>query len=138
MSDSTFVYEDEWGEIIDRPAADLTELRWFDTTAAMSKDKFEEWLSTFADYVGRLHHRRVLIDGTSFKMNPSFMDGEWRDANIIPRYNAAGVTSFAFHMPAEMPMIGKPPAPEAPGKFPTGYFGSRERALQWLARTRSD
>jgi len=49
-----------------------------------------------------------------------------------PRYNAAGVTKLAFHMPAAMPMVGKPPGPEGPGRFPTGYFGSRQDALGWL------
>jgi len=31
-----------------------------------------------------------------------------------------------------MPMAGKPPAPEGPGRFPTGYFASRQEALGWL------
>ena len=132
MADSKSVYEDEWGEIIDRPSSDLIELRWFDTTASMSKEQFQQWLTTFADQVGRLHRSRVLVDGTNFRTNPAFMDGGWRDANIIPRYNAAGVVSFAFHMPAEMPMVGKPPAREDPGRFPTGYFGSRKEAVGWL------
>jgi hypothetical protein len=66
-------------------------------------------------------------------MSPAKMDGPWRDANIIPRYNAAGVAKFAFHMPDGMPMIGEPPTPEAPGRFPTGYFGRRQDALDWLA-----
>ena len=134
MVDSKIVYEDEWGEIIDRPSSDVIEVRWFDTTASMSKEEFERWLSIFADHVGHLRRSRVLIDGTSFKVNPAFMDGAWRDANIIPRYNAAGVTSFAFHMPAEMPMVGQPPAHEEPGRFPTGYFGSRQEAVGWLKR----
>jgi hypothetical protein len=134
MVDSKVVYEDEWGEIIDRPSSDVIEVRWFDTTASMSKEEFQRWLSTFADHVGRLRRSRVLIDGTSFKTNPALMDGAWRDANIIPRYNAAGVTSFAFHMPAEMPMVGQPPAPEEPGRFPTGYFASRQEAVGWLKR----
>ena len=95
----------------------------------MSKEQFQKWLSIFADQVARAQRQRVLVDATSFRMNPAFMDGAWRDANIIPRYNAAGVTRFAFHMPAGMPMIGKAPAPEGPGRFPTGYFGSREEAL---------
>ncbi len=30
-------------------------------------------------------------------------------------------------------MIGEPPAIEAPGQFPTGYFGRRQDALGWLA-----
>src|SRR5712692_1706403 len=69
-------------------------------------------------------------------MSPANMDGPWRDANIIPRYNAAGVAKFAFHMPEGMPMIGKPPAPEGPGRFLTGYFGRRHDALDWLATSR--
>ena len=42
------------------------------------------------------------------------MDLAWRDANIIPRYNTAGVKRFAFLMPAGMPAIGTPPSPEGP------------------------
>jgi hypothetical protein len=134
MSDSQIVYGDQWGEIIDRPAMDLVELRWFDSTATMSKAEFERWLATFAGWVGRVRRPRVLIDATSFKMNPAFMDGDWRDANIIPRYNDAGVRRFAFQFPAGMPMIGQAPAPEGPARFPTGYFGSRQDALDWLSR----
>jgi len=52
---------------------------------------------------------------------------------IIPRYNQAGVEKFAFLMPAGMPAIGAPPAPETPGTFPTAYFGSRADATAWLA-----
>ena len=123
------VYEDEWGEIIDRPSIDLVEVRWFDTTASMSKDAFQRWLTVFADHVGRLRRSRVLIDATSFKMDPALMDADWRDANIIPRYGTAGVKRFAFHMPGGMPMIGRAPEREGPAQFPTGYFGSRVDAL---------
>jgi hypothetical protein len=130
---TAIVYEDRWGEVIDRPAEDLLELRWFDTTAAMSHDEFQRWLATFAGCVETCARARVLVDSTSFTMNPQDMDGPWRDANIIPRYNAAAVTRFAFHMPTGMPMIGAEPAPEDPARFPTGYFGSREDALNWLS-----
>lgn len=127
------VYEDRWGEIFDRKSADLVEVRWFDSTADMSGSQFQEWLTKFAESVERCGRSRVLIDSTNFRMNPAKMDGEWRDANIIPRYNAAGVARFAFLMPEGMPMIGEPPAPEPPGRFPTGYFGRRQDALEWLA-----
>jgi hypothetical protein len=60
------------------------------------------------------------------------MDGDWRDANIIPRYNKAGVRRFAFLMPEGMPAIGTPPAVEGPADFPTAYFGSRADALAWF------
>jgi hypothetical protein len=128
------VYEDRWGEVLDRPSTDLIELRWFDTTAEMSAQEFKSWLTTFAGLVERCRRSRVLIDSTSFRMNPADMDGPWRDANIIPRYNSAGVARFAFHMPEGMPMIGVPPAAEGPGRFPTGYFGRRQEALDWLAQ----
>ena len=134
MSDS--VYEDRWGEVFDRPSADLIELRWFDTTAEMSGRQFQDWLATFAGCVEKCGRSRVLIDSTSFRMNPANMDGNWRDANIIPRYNAAGVAKFAFHFQEGMPMIGAPPAPEGPARFPTAYFGRRQAALEWLANDR--
>jgi len=66
-------------------------------------------------------------------MNPANMNAAWRDSNIVPRYNAAGLKKFAFHMPQGMPMIGKPPAVEGPATYPTGYFGSRHDALDWLS-----
>ncbi len=127
------VYEDRWGEIFDRPSIDVIEVRWFDTTADMTAPEFQAWLSKFAESVERCGRSGVLIDSTTFRMSPALMDGPWRDANIIPRYNAAGVTKFAFHMPDGMPRIGEPPTPEAPGRFPTGYFGRRQDALDWLA-----
>jgi hypothetical protein len=36
-------------------------------------------------------------------------------------------------MPAGMPAVGAPPAPEGPAALPTGYFDSRPAALAWLA-----
>jgi hypothetical protein len=126
------VYEDRWGEVFDRPSADLIELRWFDTTADMSVHEFQDWLTEFAGWVEKCGRSRVLIDSTSFRMNPALMDGPWRDLHIIPRYNAAGVAKFAFHMPDGMPMIGAPPAAEEPGLFATAYFGRRQDALDWL------
>ena len=127
------VYEDKFGEIFDRPSANLVELRWFDSTAEMSAPEFQSWLTKFVECVERCGRSGVLVDSTVFRMSPAKMDGPWRDANIIPRYNAAGVKRFAFHMPEGMPMIGEPPGIEAPGQFPTGYFGRRQDALDWLA-----
>jgi len=127
------VYADRRGEVLDRPAADLIELRWFDTTEDMSAQEFQQWLAEFAGCVEQRRRTRVLVDGTSFRMNPAHMNAPWRDANIVPRYNAAGVARFAFHMPDGMPLVGAPPAPEGPASFPTGYFSRRQDALDWLA-----
>lgn len=128
---SEIVYEDLHGEVIDR--GDFVEIRWFDATSELDSEGFNAWLALFAGIVEERRRPGVLVDGLAFLMDPAHMDGEWRDANIIPRYNAAGVRRFAFVMPAGMPAIGAAPAPEGPGDFPTGYFGRREDAIAWLA-----
>jgi hypothetical protein len=95
----------------------------------MSAEQFRNWLTTFADSVERVRRPLVLSDGTQFMMNPANLDDEWRDANVTPRYNAAGVYRFAVLFPEGAPGIG---APEGPATFPTAYFARRQDALNWL------
>jgi hypothetical protein len=66
-------------------------------------------------------------------MDPANSNGQWRDENIVPRYNSGGVRKFAFHMPAGMLAIGSPPEREGPAAYPTAYFARRQAALDWLA-----
>ncbi len=132
--ETAIVFEDEFGEIIDREGQGFIEIRWFDTTATLDGDGFNRWLAGFAGAVEASRRPGVLVDSLAFRMDPGYMDGEWRDANIIPRYNQAGVRGFAFLMPEGMPAIGAPPAPEGPADFPTGYFGRRADAVSWLTR----
>lgn len=134
---AAILHDDRWGQVIDRPDDDLLEIRWYDTTAELDGATFNAWLAMFA---GRTEERRrsgVLVDSTSFRMDPHHMDGAWRDANIIPVYVRAGVRRFAFHMPENMPAIGTEPQVEGPATFPTAYFASRADALAWLAGTES-
>jgi len=131
---SNHVYEDRWGEVIDHTDSDFLEIRWYDTTDAMSKDEFQRWLTLFAENEERLRRSCCLIDATNFKMDPANSDGPWREVHIVPRYNAAGVKKFAFHFPAGMPLIGKPPQVEGVAKYLTGYFGRRQDVLDWFAR----
>ena len=128
----TTVYEDRWGEIIDHPSENILEIRWFDSTAEMTSNEFNEWMSQFATEVERTGRKLSLVDALQFRMPPDRRDAGWRDANIIPRYNKAGVQRFAFLMPEQMPLIGTAPAPEEPANFPTGYFGTRRDAVAWL------
>ena len=130
---ATVVYDDEFGSMIDWADDDYVEIRWYDATAAMTRDQFNRWLEGFAGGVEQAGRSGVLVDSIQFAMDMSQMDGEWRDANIIPRYNAAGVRKFAFLMPAGMPAIGAEPAKEGPADYPTAYFGTRAEAVAWLA-----
>lgn len=131
---SQIVWEDKWGEVIDRPDLDLIEIRWYDTTRDLDGKVFNDWLAAFAGLVERARRSGVLTDSTAFLMPMERMDSAWRDENIIPRYNAAGVKKFAFLMPEGMPAIGAPPAREGRADFPTGYFATRASALAWLAK----
>lgn len=118
--------------MIDYPTRNLIEIRWYDSTVELDRQSFNDWLSMFAGHVESTRRQGILVDSTSFRMPQNEMDAGWRDANIIPRYNSAGVRRFAFHMPAGMPAIGAEPAPEGPADFPTGYFVNRDAALAWL------
>ena len=131
--DATVIYNDGFGSVIDWADDDFVEIRWYDTTKDLSAERFNDWLTAFAGEVERAGRSGVLVDAVQFRMDMAAMDFAFRDANIIPRYNAAGVKRFAFLMPAGMPAVGAPPAPEGPATFPTGYFDSRPAALAWLA-----
>jgi hypothetical protein len=133
MSAVNQVYEDRFGAVLDHGDAGYIEIRWYDATEDMSADQFQGWLSEFAGQVERARRPGALIDTTSFLMDRANMDDDWRDANIIPRYNAAGVEKFAFLVPEGMPAVGQPPAPLGPADFPTAYFARRQDALDWLA-----
>jgi hypothetical protein len=132
MTDARVLHEDIWGAVIDYPEANIIEIRWYDTTVDLDRQSFNAWLSMFASYVESTKRRGILVDATSFRLAPQEMDAGWRDANIIPRYNSAGVVRFAFHMPEGMAAIGAEPAREGPATFPTCYFGTRKAALAWL------
>ena len=130
---STIMWEDGYGEVIDRPHADLIEIRWYDTTSRLGAAEFQDWLTRFAGSVEEAGRTAILTDSTAFRMDIGNMSGDWRDANIIPRYNQAGVMKFAFVMPQGMPAVGAPPTHEGPATYLTAYFDSRQAALAWIA-----
>jgi hypothetical protein len=132
MAEARLVYSDNWGDVIDRPSDNCVEIRWFDTTSAMNGADFNAFLADYASQIEACGRGNALVDSVQFKMDMTKMDRGWRDQNIIPRYNAAGLRKFAFIMPPSMPAIGTAPAKEGPANFPTGYFGSRADALAWL------
>ena len=132
MSAISVVYADQWGDVLDRAGDDCLEIRWFDTTSEMSGEDFKAFLTRYAEHFAACGRRNGLVDAVQFKSDSAYETMGWRDENIVPRYNAAGMLKFAFVMPAGMPAIGTEPAAEGPAEFPTGYFGGRADALEWL------
>jgi hypothetical protein len=125
-----------WGSVLHHEADGALELRWLPSTADMSDDDFEATLELFAAEAERTGASFLLIDATQFRHRPGPGVMDWRDENIIPRYERAGVERLAFHMPSDFPgevvERGATPAPEGGASFPTGRFLERSGALAWL------
>ena len=129
------VARNRWGVVLNHEAWRTLELSWLSSTSEMSDDGFKETLALFAAEGERAKPGYMIIDATEF--DHELGDGvlEWRDREIIPRYNAAGVKKFAFLWPEGMPGTvesGGTPTPEGSANFPTGWFTGRERAYKWL------
>jgi len=128
---STELARNEWGAVVRHEEMHLLELRWFESTASMTDGGFMATLCLFVWEAEKAKPSCLLIDATQFRHK--FGEGvmAWRDAHIIPRYGAAGVRRFAFHMPPGFPGAGKEEV-EGPAVFPTKWFTSRKEALDWL------
>ena len=132
---SAKVATNAWGEILHHDADGVLELRW--VPSKMTDGAFKATLALFAWEAERLRPSFLLIDATQFRheFGPGVM--QWRDDSIIPRYGAAGVRKFAFHVPAGFPgtmEAGGKEAFEGPAIFPTAWFSERQHALTWLRK----
>ncbi|MEM9037813.1 MAG: STAS/SEC14 domain-containing protein [Actinomycetota bacterium] len=127
------IHEDTYGSVIDYPDDDYLEVRWYDSSDAFTGETFSRRSALFADLVEQHGRSTVLIDAVQFGMNAEDMDVEWRDANVIPRLNDAGLRKIALVVPADVPPVGAPPAPDGPANFPTAFFATRAEARAWLA-----
>ena len=131
------VARNHWGVVLWHPNWRTLELKWLPTTREMTDQGFKDTITVYAGEGERLSPRWMLIDATEFvhEFGPGTLD--WREEHIIPRYNAAGVTKFAFIMPAGFPgsveQSHTPGVEGAVAKFPTGWFEARGRAYEWLA-----
>lgn len=124
---------DDFGAVSHDQERGLIELEWFESTASMGDDDFKRGIERLARLAEEYRAPNVLIDVTRFAHRPSPDFGPWRDEQIIPRYNGAGIRKFAFLVPAGAGT--SEPAAEGPATFPTGYFDSREDVYEWFARS---
>jgi hypothetical protein len=132
---SSMLVSNTWGEIIHREADDILELRWL--PGKMTDGAFKATLALFAWEAEKVRPSFLLIDATRFQHQPGPNMMQWRDDCIVPRYGAAGVRKFAFHMPAGFPgtmEAGGKEAFEGPAIFPTAWFSERQHALDWFRK----
>jgi hypothetical protein len=128
-------HRDEFGVVLFHEDEGILELRWLEASAGMTDDDFKRSMERYAASAQEHQSPFLLVDVTDFKHSPGEEVASWRDDQIIPRYNAAGVRKFAFLLPEGAPGTvesGSQPAPEPPGAFPTGYFAERQHILDWF------
>lgn len=126
-----------WGVVLHHKEDRILELRWLPSTASMSDGAFKATLALFASEAERVRPSFLLIDALQFRHE--FGEGvmHWRDDHIIPRYGAAGVLKFAFHVPEGFPNtmeFGGRETTDDPAIFPTAWFSARKNALEWLRK----
>jgi hypothetical protein len=133
---STEVASTEYGVIIDHDEWNTLELKWLPATKDATEAQARDTMALFAAETEKLRPRFLIVDATEFLHRWADDMMAWRDREIIPRYNAGGVTKFAFIAGEGVPFptveSGARPAPEGPATFPTGWFKTREAACQWL------
>ena len=127
---AVIVRHDEWNTL---------ELKWLPTSKDATEAQAREVMALFAAQAEQLKPQFLLVDTTEFFHRWADDMMAWRDQEIIPHYNAGGVSKFAFITGEGVPFptveSGADPAPEGPASFPTGWFAGRDRAYEWLAET---
>jgi hypothetical protein len=131
------VASDQWGQIIYYDDWNTLELKWLPATKDATEAQARDTMALFAAETEKRKPRFLIVDTTEFFHRWADDMMAWRNQEIIPRYNAGGVTKFAFIAGAGVPFptveSGAEPGPEGPADFPTGWFKTREAAYQWLA-----
>ena len=128
----TELYRDQFGVLLEDLEHRLLELKWVEGSASMTDDDFKAWLDRFSTEAEARRQPYLVINVRQFRHRPGPEIAAWRDEHVIPRYNRAGVTKFAFLLPEGS--AGAAPAPEPPGKFPTGYFDTTAKIEAWFSQ----
>lgn len=125
----------EWGIVLHNETAGILELRWLPT--AMTDGAFKATLALLAMEAEQVRPTFLLVDMSEFRHQPGPGVTQWRDDTITPRYGAAGVRKFAFHVPKGFPGTiesGGKEKIEGPAVFPTAFFSERQHALDWFKK----
>lgn len=135
MPTAVELYRDQFAAYFLEADHHAIEQQWLSPTKGMTEQQFRDGVSRLAELLLRERVPNALVDLTYMGYSPAPDFEPWRQANIIPKYNAAGVTKFAFLMPAGYTNTvenGLKPAKEGAADFPFGYFGTRDGISKWF------
>ena len=113
---------------------DVLEFIWKEATQDMQDEDFKEALRAFTIRAAEKGATHLLVDLRPFRHKMNKELGAWRDTEISPLYNKAGIKRFAYILPAGAP--GTPesePDKRSPGEeFYTRFFTSEDAAHSWV------
>ena len=135
MTTPADLYSDRIARYLRDPEHNAIELRWLDEANGMSEAQFRAGIERLAGFMERERPPHVLVDMATLEFRPAGDFDQWRQANIIPRYNKAGVLKFAFlvNKDAEYTVErGHAPSAEGSAHFQTGYFNTRDGVVKWF------
>jgi|SRR5215469_16305098 len=136
MNDN-IVASDQFGQIIFYAEWNTLELRWLPSTKDATEAQARDTMVLFTAETEKRKPSALIVDTTQFQHQFADDMMAWRDKEILPHYNAAGVTKFAFIAPPGFPgptvEKGAQPATDGPANFPSAWFSTREGAYAWLA-----
>jgi hypothetical protein len=90
------VAKDKWDQIIFYDEWNTLELRWLPSTRDTTDDDVRETMKLFTAEAEKRMPSLLIVDTTEFHHRWGEGMMEWRNAEIIPGYNRAGVKKLAF------------------------------------------
>jgi hypothetical protein len=109
---------------------------WLPTTETIDMDAFKDALRVYSDKAVEHSIRACRVDLRNFRGRPTAEIEPWRRRDIIPKYNQAGVTRFAYLMlpDADLPAMSAGGDDNVAGEqFDTRFFNSEQDCMAWLA-----
>ena len=129
------LHQNEFLTLSLEPDTHVLRIDWTDDTGGMSDADFRDALDRFAGFAAEHTTPNLLVDVRQFKFDVPEETGAWRQAEITPRYNSAGVRKFAYILPGAAPLPPEAPADANAGgdRFATRFFHDEEAAKVWFA-----
>ena len=99
----TEVASTEYGVITHHDEWNTLELKWLPATKDATEAAARDTMALFAAQTEKRKPQFLIVDTTEFAHRWADDMMAWRDKEIIPHYNAGGVTKFAFITGAGVP-----------------------------------
>jgi hypothetical protein len=90
------VARDHWGQIVFYDEWNSLKLTWLRSTVDATDADVQTTMELFAQEAVNRHPHTLIVDTTEFRHAWGEGTMQWREAEIIPRYNQAGVAKLAF------------------------------------------